>query len=290
MVAARVDAFHVSGGVIDRLVTGMVNTADDGDEVNVAAAAAVKQVVGVPVIAVGRIHDPQRAEWIVANGRADFIAMGRPMLADPELPNKLASGQSDRIRRCISCENCIDAMEQRFSVDCAVNPRTGKERELAVHPAARSKHVVVVGSGPAGMEAARVAADRGHRVTLFERNGQLGGALLWASILHPETEPFLSYLRDEIGRGAAKVVLGHEVSAGDIVDLHPTWWWWPPAGGSCCRASPVPIFRMCSAVRHCASFSPSSWAVGVSGWCDPPRSGWQRGPGCRSADGWSFRR
>ena len=192
LVAAGVDAFHVSGGVIDRFVTGMVNAADDGDEVNVGAAAAVKEVVGVPVIAVGRIHDPQRAEWIVANGRADFIAMGRPMLADPELPNKLASGQSDRVRRCISCENCIDAMEQRFSVDCAVNPRTGKERELAVHPAARSKHVVVVGSGPAGMEAARVAADRGHRVTLFERNGQLGGALLWASILHPENEPFLS--------------------------------------------------------------------------------------------------
>ena len=173
------------------------------------------------MIAVGRIHDPQRAEWIVANGRADFIAMGRPMLADPELPNKLAFGQSDRIRRCISCENCIDAMEQRFSVDCAVNPRTGKERELAVHRVPHAKHVVVVGSGPAGMEAARVAAERGHRVTLFERNGQLGGALLWASILHPENEPFLWWLRDEVGRGTAKVELGHEVSADHVVGLHP---------------------------------------------------------------------
>ena len=221
MVAAGVDAFHVSGGVIDRLVTGMVNAADDGDEVNVGAAAAVKEVVDVPVIAVGRIHHPQRAEWIVANGRTDFIAMGRPMLADPELPNKLATGQSDRVRKCISCENCIDAMEQRFSVDCAVNPRTGKERELAVHPAARSKHVVVIGGGPAGMEAGRVAADRGHRVTLFEHNGQLGGALLWASISHPENEPFLSYLRGEIGRSTAKVVLRHEVSFDDVVDLRP---------------------------------------------------------------------
>mgnify|MGYP003694492535 CR=1 FL=1 len=200
LVAAGVDAFHVSGGVIDRLVTGMVNSADDGDALNVGAAAAVKQVVDVPVIAVGRIHDPERAEQILADGRADFIAMGRPMLADAELPNKVASGRADRVRKCISCENCIDAMEQRFSVDCAVNPRTGKERELAAPRASRPKKVVVIGSGPAGMETARVAAERGHHVTLFERNNQTGGALLWASILHPENEPFLRWLRDEVGR------------------------------------------------------------------------------------------
>src|SRR5690349_10016656 len=118
LVAAGVDCFHVSGGVIDRLVTGMVNAADDGDALNVGAAAAVKEVVDVPVIAVGRIHDPERAEQILADGRADFIAMGRPMLADPELALKLTDGRANRVRRCISCENCIDAMEQRFSVDC----------------------------------------------------------------------------------------------------------------------------------------------------------------------------
>ena len=110
LVAAGVDAFHVSGGVIDRLVTGMVNAADDGDALNVGAAAAVKQVVDVPVIAVGRIHDPMRAEQILADGRADFIAMGRPMLADPDLAAKLRAGQPERVRRCISCENCIYAM------------------------------------------------------------------------------------------------------------------------------------------------------------------------------------
>ncbi len=221
LVDAGVDAFHVSGGVIDRLVTGMVNGADDGDEVNVGAAAAVKQVVDVPVIAVGRIHDPARAERILADGRADFIAMGRPLLADPNLPRKLLSGQAHRVRSCISCENCIDAMEQRFSVDCAVNPRTGKERLLAAPRAVRAKRVVVIGGGPAGLEAARVADARGHHVTLFERSGQLGGALRWACVLHPENQPFLRYLRDEIRLSTVKVQLGHVVSAEDVVALEP---------------------------------------------------------------------
>ena len=221
LVEAGVDAFHISGGVIDRLVTGMVNASDDGDALNVGAAAAVKQVVDVPVITVGRIHDPDRAEQIVADGRADFVAMGRPLLADPDLPNKLLWSQAHRIRKCISCENCIDAMEQRFSVDCAVNPRTGKERELTPGRADRSKRVVVIGGGPAGLEAARVASGRGHRVTLFERNNQLGGALLWASILHPENEPFLHYLRREIADARVDVRLKHTVTADEVVRLAP---------------------------------------------------------------------
>jgi 2,4-dienoyl-CoA reductase (NADPH2) len=221
LVAAGIDAFHVSGGVIDRLVAGMVNGSDDGDQLNVGAAAAVKEVVDVPVIAVGRIHDPERAERILADGRADFIAMGRPLLADPDLPRKLRSGEAHRVRKCISCENCIDAMELRFSVDCAVNPRTGKERELATRRPVRTKRVVVIGGGPAGLEAARVASERGHRVTLFERNGQLGGALLWAAVLHPENEPFLHYLRGEIKAGDAKIELDHAISASEVVALAP---------------------------------------------------------------------
>jgi 2,4-dienoyl-CoA reductase (NADPH2) len=221
LVAAGIDAFHVSGGVIDRYVTQMVNGADDGDALNVGAAAAVREVVDVPVIAVGRIHDPALAERILADGRADFVAMGRPMLADPDLPNKLAAGTPHRVRRCISCENCIDAMEIRFSVDCAVNPRTGKEVELTPTPVDSPRHVVVVGGGPGGLEAARVAAARGHRVTLLERSRRLGGALVWAAAVHAENEPFLHWLRAEVAEARVDVRLGVTATPEVVATLGP---------------------------------------------------------------------
>lgn len=221
LVEAGVAAFHVSGGVIDRLVTRMVNGADDGDGLNVGAAAAVKQVVDVPVIAVGRLHDPALAERVLADGRADFVAMARPLLADPDLPRKLASGRADRVRRCISCENCIDSLEQRFSVDCAVNARCGRELELLPTPAVRPRHVVVVGGGPAGLEAARVAAGRGHRVTLLERSRRLGGALVWASVVHPENEPFLDWLRAEVRAAGVGVRLAVAATPDAVAALAP---------------------------------------------------------------------
>ena len=221
LVAAGVDAFHVSGGVIDRYVTQMVNGADAGDGLNVGAAAAVREVVDVPVIAVGRLHDPELAEQVLAAGLADFVALGRPLLADPDLPRKLAAGQPNRVRHCISCENCIDAMEIRFSVDCAVNPRTGKERELAVTAAPSRRHLVVVGGGPGGLEAARVAAERGHRVTLLERSDHLGGALVGASVVHPENASFLTWLRDEALAATVDIRLETEADAEAVAALAP---------------------------------------------------------------------
>lgn len=221
LVEAGVDAFHVSGGVIDRYVTQMVNGVDDGDALNVGAASAVREVVDVPVVAVGRIHDPELAERILAEGRADFVAMARPLLADPDLPAKLAAGTPERVRRCISCENCIDAMEIRFSVDCAVNPRTGKELELTPAPTAHPRHVVVVGGGPAGMEAARVAALRGHRVTLLERENRLGGTLFRAVAVHPENQPFLEWLVAEVAAERVDVRLGVTADAATVAGLSP---------------------------------------------------------------------
>jgi 2,4-dienoyl-CoA reductase (NADPH2) len=214
LVAAGVNAFHVSGGVIDRLVSKMVNGSDDGDGLNVGAAAAVREAVDVPVIAVGRLHDPDLAESVLEAGKADFVAMGRPLL-----PNKLRTGGS--VRQCISCENCIDALEIRFSVDCAVNPQTGREQDLTLRPTRSAQHVVVIGAGPGGMEAARSAAAIGHRVTLLEANRQLGGALLWASIVHPENQPFLDYLRSEIAAGPVEVRLGVRAGVEEVAALAP---------------------------------------------------------------------
>ncbi|KQW47075.1 NADH oxidase [Nocardioides sp. Root1257] len=219
LVEAGVDAFHVSGGVIDRLVTQMVNGASYGEGLNVGAAAAVKEVVDVPVIAVGRLHDPDLAEAVLAEGRADFVALGRPLLADPDLPRKLATG--GRVRRCISCENCIDSLEERLATDCAVNPLTGREHELLPLPIARRLHVVVVGGGPGGLDAARRAAAQGHRVTLLENHDELGGRFRHAAIAHPANALFLDWLVAEVAGAEIDVRLDTVAKPHTVAALEP---------------------------------------------------------------------
>ena len=215
---------------------------------------------------------PERAERILADGRADFIAMGRPMLADPELPNKLATGQSDRVRKCISCENCIDAMEQRFSVDCAVNPRTGKERELAVHPAARPQ----AGRGDRQRAGAwsrpRGGRPRAPRHAVRTRRSTRRRAAVGVDPRIPRTSRSCGTCATRSAAAPSRSVLRPRSFADDVVALRPTRWWWPPAAGSCCRASPVPGCRTCE-----RSGAAGVWVVGVSGWSRPPRSGWRRG-------------
>lgn len=145
-------------------------------------ASRIKNVVNVPVITVGRINDPVLANSIIVEGKADLVAMGRALLADPELPRKAEAEAFEQIRYCIACNTCIDlAVMLAQPLICAVNARAGRERELEIKKSPRPRSVYVLGGGPAGMEAARVAALRGHDVTLFERKPELGGQLLLAS-------------------------------------------------------------------------------------------------------------
>jgi 2,4-dienoyl-CoA reductase-like NADH-dependent reductase (Old Yellow Enzyme family)/thioredoxin reductase len=146
-------------------------------------AASIRQVVDVPVIAFGRIVDPVQAEKVLAAGEADLVIMNRALIADPHLPNKARAGQLDDIRQCMGYnEGCIDRIYTGRGVTCVQNPVIGREAqwaELRASPGTRKK-VVVVGGGPAGLEAARVARIRGHQVVLFEKSGELGGQTLIA--------------------------------------------------------------------------------------------------------------
>lgn len=224
LVAAGVDAFHISGGVSDPMVSQMICGNAYPDGYNLPEAEAVKRVVDVPVMVVGRFLDPECAEQALQDGRADMIVMGRPLLADPELPNKVKAGRLADIRRCISCENCIDSMflwPLDARMNCAVNPATGRELSHRYEKVSEPKHIVVVGAGPAGMEAARVCAERGHKVTLLERNRQLGGALRLASTVHSDNERFLKYLQREMQRLPITLRLGVEVDTKLLTSLAP---------------------------------------------------------------------
>jgi 2,4-dienoyl-CoA reductase-like NADH-dependent reductase (Old Yellow Enzyme family)/NADPH-dependent 2,4-dienoyl-CoA reductase/sulfur reductase-like enzyme len=144
-------------------------------------AARVKQEVGIPVMAVGRLDDPELAERVVADGIADFVLIGRGLLADPDWAAKLQSGHAEEIRPCIACNACVDLLALGKDIRCAVNAETGVEATWELLPTAQPRRVMVVGSGPAGMEVARVARLRGHSVSLWERDAVIGGKLDVAS-------------------------------------------------------------------------------------------------------------
>ena len=170
-----------------------------GDGVYAYCAEEIKKVVNVPVVAVGRM-DEDKAERILSQGKADLIALGRTLWADPEFPNKVRDGRIDDIVRCTRCATCEDP--PRGARRCRVNPAMGREKELEIKPADTFKKVMVIGGGPAGMECARVAALRGHHVTLVEKASRLGGRLFLASMIKgsdvEDVKPVIKYLTRQI--------------------------------------------------------------------------------------------
>ncbi len=212
-----VDAFNVTGGWHETKVPQITMAVPRGAYTYLARG--VRQRVSVPVIASNRINDPLLAEEILKDGCADLVSMARAMIADPDLVQKTAAGRFDEIRKCIGCnQGCLDAVFTMKPVGCLVNARAGKEHEGDLQPAAKSKNVLVIGGGPAGMEAARVAAERGHKVTLWEKSGELGGQLKLAAVPpgREEFATFTEYLAGEIRRLGVKVELGKEASVENI--------------------------------------------------------------------------
>ena len=174
---AGVDLFNVTGGWhetrVPQLTMGVPRKA------YVYLARGIRSAVSAPVISSNRINDPKTAEEVLQSGGADLVTMARGLLADPELPNKARTGRSRLIYHCVACnQGCFDSIFQGRPATCMVNPRAGREAELQIKPAPKSRKILVVGGGAAGMKVACTAKDRGHHVVLMEKSDKLGGQIL----------------------------------------------------------------------------------------------------------------
>jgi len=192
--------------------------------VYVYMAEAIKRVVGIPVIAVGRINTPEMVRDIINQNKADMVAMGRGLLADPYFPDKMEKGKEEEIRQCIACnQGCFENLFHQHPITCMINPRTGRENELKLDRTKSPKKIIVIGGGPAGMEAARISALRGHKVTLYEKESQLGGQLRVAckAPSRGEIVNYMDYLHREIEKLPIEIVTGTEVNSTIIKNLKP---------------------------------------------------------------------
>ena len=186
-------------------------------------ARGIKAAVSVPVVAAGRLDDPDLAESVLADGDADFIALGRALIADPDWPKKLREGHRTDIRPCISCNACVDLVAKAEEARCAVNPEVGFELDWHVDPAEAPRRVMVVGSGPAGMEAARIARLRGHDVSIWERDPILGGKLDVASRAPSKTTvlDFRNYQARKLEELGVEIHTGVDVTGDTVREVRP---------------------------------------------------------------------
>ena len=219
---AGVDAFHVSAGVYDSIHM-MIPGMGVPDGIHVELIKDVKSVVDVPIIGGTKLRAAALAEQAVKEGKCDLVAFGRPLIADPEMPKKVAEGRVEDICPCIYCNECVNRIHFDLRIGCDVNPVAGKEREHRIKPAEKVKQVMVVGGGPAGMEAARVAALRGHKVKLYEKADRLGGQLKYASAAEfkAEIRDLVKYFETQLQKLGISTELGKEVTSELVKKLKP---------------------------------------------------------------------
>lgn len=195
--------------------------------INVDLSQVIKKAVKIPVSTAGRINDPYLAEEILTRGEADFVTLGRALVADPQFPNKATAGRVDDICKCIACCRCEESILKPpvGPMVCSVNPAVGKEQkfESGLKPAAKKKRILVVGGGPGGMEAAIVAAQRGHAVTLWDSGDRLGGQLNMASIPpgKEEINNFTDYLIRQLNKLKVTVELKKKATAKMVLEFSP---------------------------------------------------------------------
>ena len=220
-IEAGIDAVHLTAYASTDVATGPTDGYAPHRYVKDAAgslteyARILRSRVAVPVITFGRM-EPDEAEEVLAEGKADFIVMGRKLLADPDLPNKLIAGRSDDIRPCIYQYRCIGNIFVRDSVHCVGNAQTGREHDLAVGLAASPRSVLVIGGGPAGLETARVLSQAGHSVTLWEAGTRLGGMLVHAGAADPLLERYLGWLIRQAEQNGVSFTLAKSVTVDDV--------------------------------------------------------------------------
>ena len=189
----------------------------------VDSASQVKKALGIPVMAVGRINDPQTANDIIEKNKADLVCIGRGLLADPEMPIKAREGRSDEIRTCIACNTCMQSIFKRGRIECLVNPMLGREKEMAFIPTDNPKKVMVIGGGPGGLNVAWVAAKRGHNVHIYEKRSELGGQLIPGSTPGHKAElrSLIRFQKKQAELFGVRCHLNHEVKVEDIQTVQP---------------------------------------------------------------------